>query len=604
MEEQVYSVLERSNRSGDRVTRALAVGAFGTLRPKDTTAYAVDALKDPVFEVRAAAVGALITLKNKAYEPVLLDDMKNPRVDFTGQIMPLLDRLDDKAAIALARNVLDDPKAPTRNVVIEAFAKAGGKRAVALFKPIMTGKDAALAEAVQGYVLTLKTAESLPLVELVLNVGSASMQSRALETLAEMPAGTSIKSARKLLKSKDVKLAVRAAEVLARHGDATAAKLLLPIVQSGDEAAVLRALTALAPIANKSMYPAMARYLRKAGTNPDIMAAVVEIHYRTKDPKLLDTLRKFRRNDDIRTQALAVYYLGLVERGRALPTLHQDLFHGDAFVRKAAIGAIGDIGSRESIPPLRRALDGTRDPQMRTLLVEAVAGIKDREIIGVLQFMITDRVAEVRRWAIIGLARVGHKDAVSSLKIAVNDSDIDARAEAVKAIMQLDKTEGPPVFRMALGWLPPEKLEDMAKVLGAAIVPYLNQAVTNSRDEIWRKALELLKVHPKAEAGILNQAFDRTRSSEVKVGILKRLVALRGAAELERLAALTAGKDPMVREAAFRLMGTLRDPAADAVLRKGLFESNERLRVVAARSLIALHGGSSKKKTRRRGKKR
>ena len=301
--EQVYSVLERANRSGDRVTRALATEAFGSLRAKDTKPYAVDALKDPVFEVRAAAMRALIRLKDKSWIKVLVDDMKNPKVNMA-EVMNILGMLKDKEAVKIALSVMNDPKAPTKNQLIEAFGALGGKRAQLFFKPLITGKDTALAEGVQGYVLTLRTPEALSLIDLVMKVGTPQMQQRALEALAEMPKGTNIKVARKLLKSKDAAMAMRAAEVLAAHGDSAGKGLLLPLALSKNEKEAVRALDALVSIASKDLYGPLAGYLRKRDTSPDILKRVLEIHHRTKSAKLADVARKLRRNDNIRTQAL------------------------------------------------------------------------------------------------------------------------------------------------------------------------------------------------------------------------------------------------------------------------------------------------------------
>ncbi|MFT7626169.1 MAG: HEAT repeat protein, partial [Myxococcota bacterium] len=203
LEDQVYSVLERANRSGDAKTRALATEAFGPLRPEETKAYAVDALKDPVFEVRAAAVVALIKMKEAAFAPVLYNEMANPRRVWSTQIMPMLAMLSDKDAVALAHKLMADERAATKNKAIEAFGALGGKRMLAFYVPLMKGKDKTLAEGVQNYVLSLRTAEMLPLYKQILAKGTPPMQARALESLAEFPKGVKLDFVRKLLKSKD-----------------------------------------------------------------------------------------------------------------------------------------------------------------------------------------------------------------------------------------------------------------------------------------------------------------------------------------------------------------------------------------------------------------
>ena len=605
-EEQVYTVLERANRSGDHVTRAMATEAFGPLRPKDTRTYAVDALKDPVWAVRAAAIRALVVINDSMYAEALFLAMTNPKRDMSVELMPVLDSLSDKDALALANKLMNDQRATTKEALIQAFGKRGGSRAIAFFKPLVTHKNQAVSESVQTYILTLRTKEVLPLIELVLDSGTPAMQDKALEALTDFPIGTKIDFVRKQLKSKDADRVVRAAEVLAHHGDRSAVKTLLPMVALNKEKQTLRALKALVGVAGKDMFGAVAPFFRRKDTNPDILRLAFEIHVRAGDKQIIDTVRKFRRNDNIRTQAVAVYYLGVLEKGRALPSLHEDLFHGDPNVRLAAIEAVESIGSRESVAPLGRLLDNTQEAKIKTAIMKALANINDKSIVPIVAFRITDPIADVRKWAIIALTRVRHVDAVSSLKIALNDANIDARAEAVRAIMLLSKADGLGAFRRALGWIPPSKLVEIATGLGEEFLPYADMALTSSRPEIQRAAMEVLKKHPKHEEALLQQAIERTRDNGLKVAIVERLVERNGNKEMTRLAAFVDSNDKLVRVAAIRLMGQMADPTADTVLKKVLFDSDERARVTAAIALLKLHnsGRKGKRGKRKRGRKR
>lgn len=590
-EDQLYSVLERETRSGDRVTRALAVEAFGVLRPKDTLAYAVDALKDPVWEVRAGAIRALIRLKDKSYAEALFFALTNPKLDIERDLMPILAMLPDGEAVAIAVQVVHDDKATTKNDVIGAFGRLGGPRMGLFFKPLITDKNGALAEGVQNVVISLRTPDALPLFEQVLKVANSEVQLRALDALSSFPKGSKIAFVRGLLKSKDPQIATRAAEVLAHHGDKSATSSLLPMLQSTDEKQIVRALSALAEVAGADLFAATDPLLKKPDQNPDILRGVLEIHYRAKDTKIADTLRILRRADNVRTQALAVYYLGVMEQGRALTSLHEDLFHGDPNVRLAATEAVGGIGSRESIPFLGKALDNSREPQIRTAIVKALASIHDKDIVPIVGFLITDPTPDVRRWAIVALTRVGHKDAVTSLKIAINDSDIEARSEAVKAIVDLDPSEGVTTFRIALGWLPPERLREMAVAMKEGILPYLDMALTCPRDEMRREAVELLKGFPKQEPSLLTAGLERTTDNALKVTLLSRLVAVNAKNELPRVQAFADSTEVILRSAAFRLLGEIGDMAADPILRKALFDSDAQARVVGAIALLRLHQG-------------
>ncbi len=589
--DQIQQVLERGTRSGDRLARALAVEAFGMLRPAENRATTLDALKDPIWEVQAGAIRALLSTKDKdpAWRDVLKNGLTNPRLDLGRDVMPILAKLSDKDAVALGLEVVHDDKAPTKNDLIAAFGKAGPVRMTAFFKALLADKNPSLVEGVANYVTTLRTPDALPLYELVLKVGSDDAKKRAFEGLAKMPPGTKLALLKPFLKSKDPDVSVRVAEVLAWHGDRAAAEGLLPLLQSKDDKQLVRALDALATIAHPGLFAAVDPLLKQPTVSAEVVGRVLEIHLRAKDGKLVDLVKPLRKNDSVKIQAIAVYYLGVAEKGRALPMLHEDLFHGDPNVRLASVRAVGDIGSKESIPHLARALDNSREPDIRAAIVKALANIKDKDIVPIVSFLITDPTPEVRKWAIIGLVRVNHKDAVSSLKIALSDSDIESRTEAVKAILSLDPVEGPGTFRMALGWLPPEKLVEIDAIVKEGFVPYLDMCLTSERPEIRAAAMRLLEKYPKHETKVLEIALDRTKDTSLKIAILERLVKLNGKDELVRLQKFCEGGEVSLRSAALRLAAATKAPDADVILRKSLFEADELPRVTGALGLLDLH---------------
>jgi HEAT repeat protein len=597
---QVYSVLERANRSGDAATRAVATEVFATLRPADTKAYAVDALKDPVFEVRAAAIRALIRLRDNAYKEVLTAEMTNPRRDLSADIMPILAMLSDSDAVSLAHAVLRDPRAPTKNAVIEAFGRLSGSRLTAFFRPLIRSDDQAMAEGVQGYILTLRALDTLPLYQQILQHGTPAMQLRALDALKEFPQGTRISFLRRFAqRARSEELKIRAAETLAYHGDRSATRLLLPNLQSENDELLIRTLTALVNVAGRELYGALEPLLRKQDTNPEVLRLALEIHHKTNSTSVVDVLQRLRNSTDVRTQAIAMYYLGVIERGRALPMLHEDLSHGAPVVRLAAVQAVGSIGSPESISHLERILDGTREPGMRTEIVKALAGIRDRRIIPIVSFLITDPTPGVRRWAIVALTQAGHVDAVSSLKIATQDVHIETRAEAVRAIIKLDTGEGLTVFRVALGWLSPAHLRAFAEELGEGFLPFIDIALTTNRSQLRQAAMEILAGYPAHELNVLVQVIERTRDQNLKIAILQRLAERNGAAEQTRLvAAYEQGSKPM-KAAILRIMGTLPASVGDTLLRQALFDSDELLRVTAAAALVALDSQPRRRRGRR-----
>ncbi len=585
---RVQSALERGNRSGDRVTRGLATELLASFDPT-TAALAVDALKDPVFEVRLAAVSGLQKAGDARWEAAIVEELRNPRSDMPA-LLGVLFRLPEKDVFRLVLPLFRDEKVQSRAPLFEAFTKAETKWMIAFLKAFLAEKNTQLVEMAQNVALSMKTPESKPLLDHLLATGTPVVKQRALEVYAELPRGTDLGPVKKLLKGKDKTLSLDVAKVLARHGDRAAVPTLLPELASTDPKVVVATLDALMEVPGMDLVPSLEQLLKKPDENIEITRRVLELRFRAGDAKLAELLKRYRASLDVRLQALAVYFLGVSERGRALADLHESVFHGDVNVQVAAIEAIGKIAHHDSIAVLKRALDATNDPALRSHLVASVAAIKDADVIPVLQFLVSDRQADVRRNAIMGLARVTTREAVPTLKIAVNDSDIEARTTAVRAIVTLDNVEGPATYRMALGWMPPEAVLDMAEGLGESFAPYLDMCLTSTRSELHDAALAALTKMPGKEDGLLTAAFDRTRDVGLKAKILTRFTTLQGAAVLPRLeAAAKPGVNPALRAAAVSLAGTVGDVLAEGWLTGLLEEPDERVRVEAAIALVKIH---------------
>jgi HEAT repeat protein len=587
---QISIVLDRAVTSGDHATRAAALEALTAYKPSEGRALALKALKEPVWAVRKVAIQVLMHARNNDWKEALSLEMMNPRRNLGAEIMPMLAGVSDKVAAAVGHRVLRDEKATTKNEVIAAFSKTSGGRMTAFFKPLLTDKDEALATGIRRVVLTLRRADALPLFSVMVSKGNAETKKAALDALREFPKGAKVTFARSLLRSADTDIRSKAAAALAFHGDKSAIPLLLPELESGDETRIVRALESLVEVASAREYGALRSLYSGRETSAKVRGLIMEIHYRNGDPGLSEAVKRFRKLDDIDTQAIAVYYMGLVEKGRVLNDLHRDMTHGNEKVRIAAIRAVGRIGSRDSISHLSQAMDNAQSSEARIAVAEAVAQIQDKDVVPVVTFWISDRNAEVRKWAIVALTRVQHKDAVPSLRIAMTDRDLGARAQAVEAILRLDKTAGLGAFRTALPWISVERLQHLASVLKGEFSPYVDMMLTSPRTEVWQLALAMLQNDRGREVTLITAALDRTRNVNLKIAILTRLVARNANATVDRLTKLSGSANSLVlRTAALELLGRTRAKKVSPLLKEALYDQEERVRLSAAVALLRLN---------------
>jgi HEAT repeat protein len=125
------------------------------------------------------------------------------------------------------------------------------------------------------------------------------------------------------------------------------------------------------------------------------------------------------------------------ERDSAVPQLITLLSDSDEWVRMAAARALGEVRNLTAVPKLIATLSDA-DWHVRELAVWALSELKDeRAVTALCNVLLSDTRVEVRRGAAEALGEIRSPAALPSLKQALNDADVNARAR-----WAIDEIEG------------------------------------------------------------------------------------------------------------------------------------------------------------------
>jgi len=588
--ERAIKHLERGVKSGDFDTRAAAVHGLGHAPKKEALPLVKDALADPQWKVRRAAIEALAELKDKrAWESAVLAAIADVKVDAQSGVMPLLKDLGPKKGVALLMKALRDPKLVKPERYADALASEGGDWMVLGYKEALKKLKGAALTPFEMQLTKLRLPDALPLYKDRLDRKPAAVQAAILERLEGYDGDLDVRFLSKLLRSKDESIAFRTAVLLARHGDKSGKKLLIEAAQSQDEAKQLEALRALAPIASADMFDIVRPIVKDRSANIELLLAAYTIFFKGGNPRLGAYLEHELTNTDVNMRAAAVAFIGEVKGHAAITDLVPLLGAGPLVIRIQAAGSLGRLGQRDAIPALRDALNVARENEYKVALLDALADIKDAEILDVARFYIQERDADVRRAAVKAIVAVPTDEGLRDLEQVLNDRDREIRTIALKAIVERAPDTYMSQFERALSWIDPVFVSDLARRWKGKARPHVELALDSARDEMRFEAFHALDLLPKADqAAILTNLVKNAKREQMRHAALDALVKVQGKKSLPLAVELVGGGDTKMQVAALGVIAELGGKDQEELLRGLVDDPAEAIRVAASAALLAV----------------
>jgi HEAT repeat protein len=592
LEDKALTTLERGAKAGDFDVRALAVEGLGNGPKKRVLGPVKDALADPQWNVRGAAIIALRNLKEASWEKEVQKAVCEMPVDPEANVMPLVEPLGAGKAVPILVKGLEQKDCPRPERYVAAFVRKGGEWFVPAFKLGLKSPVKEVKAAFDAELPNLPLGAAMPLYKEGFAKYPPELQAALLKRIAAAP----IEDAKDLSftkglqkSSKDAEIQFQLAYLLALRGDATGKATLLAALTDTNVARRVVALQALEHIADAEVFEAMKALIKDRETPYEQLVLAYRVYMRSGSTKLVSYLEGEIQNTDVPQRAAAVYFLGQVKGKAALQDLYPLLGNAPMTIRLAAAHAIGELGQRESVPVLRDTLSRETDKTMKLALLEALAAIKDVEIIPVARFYIADSDPDVRRLAVKAIIGVPDASSSADLEIASRDRMKDIREMAFFALIEQDPENRLMLFERSLEWLAPDALYTFVSKHGDKVKRHVVMALGSSRDDLRAQAWALTKRLGKpVQIEIATELAAKNERQYLRLAAIDRLVELQGKDAIPTLEAFAKDPDDKVRVAAIAWLGRLGHKPGIEALRQNLDDPSERVRVAVAGAILKL----------------
>jgi len=225
-------------------------------------------------------------------------------------------------------------------------------------------------------------------------------------------------------------------QTLGLRGDATALPTLSAMAKAGEKAVRLAAIKALPMIGNASSVPVLTGLL----TDPDREIAQTSQESLAALPgkKVDDAVLAMLNSNDTGRRLIAIELIARRRMLDAIPALQKAAGDADAKVRPAAIKRLGELGSAAELPALLDLLMQAKgqDLDAAEQAVGAVCSKSDNPEASTEKLAgLMAQAPPAQKGALLNvLSAIGGTKALQAVRAAVNDSNAEVRAGAIRAL--------------------------------------------------------------------------------------------------------------------------------------------------------------------------
>ena len=595
--EQVRPVIEELLASEDPGSRAWAVRAAGLTGERDFRDSVVSALEDAAPPVRIAAALALMEMGHRERDAKaqliveILQGENAARMLILNQFLPRLDE-DDREDIL--REALDGT---TGNEMTGQIAGYIARRESGdIYELLFRVANISEAGGRAPFLSALRRSgreEVLQVAALLIESSDPAIQADGASLAFEFSSTEALETLEPLLESSDAALAQRIGFYLARHGNTGALSQVSALVINTELEEDLRmeALALLRDNAPDSVsLEALQELAEEAGRSQEFKVRVHQVI----GAQRTDAARAYL-NEQLESPFAANRVFGLAGIGwtgdmTAIPALRETMeSHGEAFLRTAAISALGALGGDEAAEILLNAMRTERNETLKIAMIQALGHTNSATVPQTLAYEFAARNDDITRAILLALRDLGFSDVSPQIEqVATNYRNPPIRWLATTVLVHLDPDAGRIRLLQSLDRLPDNFYDDL-EGLSSSLLDEVNIALLSHSDPAIRDAA-LIRVMQQPDQGLSVLREMITGSSpEIRRQAISLVVTNNSSDDVEIYRSLIQNTDRAIRMQGYSALANLADVENQDYFDDYLEHPEPVLRALAAYALARMY---------------
>lgn len=395
------------------------------------------------------------------------------------------------------------------------------------------------------------------------------------------------KQLRSALDDSAPKIREAAARRLVELKDQKAAKPLLELAKSAEEPAEKASI--LGFLLDHDVTASMADvkpFLEAEDANLSTRAH--QLAAATGDGAFVKTLLEKHASTEFDDRILAVRSLGYSGDPRALNPLQSSLFEARRDIRAAAAAGLVVYAKPAALGPLKRALQGERDREIKLTVIEAIGAIGGKDALQVLRFQVTNNDPEFKKQTIAAIREVGLADGAKALDVLLRDRNKEVQWQAFLATLDLKPSSAKPLFDKIFrnppnGFL--DDIDELDKAERKVVYDYLlNEAGGSVRSRAAMRALRRGEYQSELYALATGVAVD----SSLRRDLIRHFGDRGSKKDIAVLERIARGNDPSLGHLAAWMLTRHPSKSLEASYRGYLASKDETLQAIAAYGLATV----------------